>query len=56
VEDGYALASNAAVPDWFFEGDAVYQETVLSEQGRGRLPQFLNAYPSLWLSGKDING
>src|SRR5436190_3161119 len=52
-EDGYALASNAAVPDWFFEGDAVYQETVLSEQGRGRLPQFLNAYPSLWLSGKD---
>jgi hypothetical protein len=51
-QDGYALASNAAVPDWFFEGDAVYQETLLSEQGRGRLPQFLNAYPSLWLSNK----
>jgi hypothetical protein len=51
-EDGFALASNAAVPDWFFEGDAVYQETVLSEQGRGRLPQFLNAYPSMWLKGK----
>src|SRR5687768_8776884 len=23
-EDGYALAINAAVPEWFFEGDAVY--------------------------------
>jgi hypothetical protein len=52
-EDGYALASNAAIPDWFFEGDAVYQETLLSEQGRGRLPQFLNAYPTLWLAGKN---
>jgi hypothetical protein len=39
-EDGYALASNAAVPDWFFEGDAVYQETVLSEQGRDGCPSF----------------
>jgi hypothetical protein len=52
-EDGYALASNAAIPDWFFEGDAVYQETILSGQGRGRLPQFLNAYPALWTEGKE---
>jgi hypothetical protein len=51
-EDGYSLAINAAVPDWFFEGDAVYQETKLSGQGRGRLPHFLNAYPSLWQAGK----
>lgn len=51
-QDGYALAINAAVPDWFFEGDAVYQETFLSSQGRGRLPSFVNAYPALWRSGK----
>jgi len=51
-EDGFALAINAAVPDWFFEGDAVYNETVLSKQGRGRLPLFLNAYPALWKAGK----
>ncbi|MFT4093449.1 MAG: hypothetical protein QM640_07400 [Niabella sp.] len=51
-EDGYALAINAAVPNWFFEGDAVYHETVLSPQGRGRIPHFLKAYPSLWQSGK----
>jgi len=51
-EEGYALAINASVPDWFYEGDAVYQETVLSQQGRGRIPLFMNAYPSLWQSGK----
>ncbi|MDZ4793974.1 MAG: hypothetical protein SGI83_06820 [Bacteroidota bacterium] len=51
-EEGYALAINASIPDWFYEGDAVYNETVLTKQGRGRLPLFLNAYPSLWQSGK----
>lgn len=51
-EEGYALATNASIPDWFFEGDAVYNETVLSPQGRGRLPLFMNAYPSLWKEGK----
>nr|HPN59267.1 hypothetical protein [Chitinophagaceae bacterium] len=54
-EEGYALAINASVPDWFYEGDAVYQETVLSQQGRGRIPLFMNAYPSLWQSGKKYN-
>lgn len=51
-EEGYALAVNASIPDWFYEGDAVYNETVLTKQGRGRLPLFLNTYPSLWQSGK----
>ncbi len=51
-DDGLSLAINAAVPDWFYEGDAVYNETILSNQGRGRLPLFINAYPSLWQAGK----
>lgn len=51
-QEGYALAINASIPDWFYEGDAVYSETALSGQGRGRLPLFLNAYPSLWRAGK----
>jgi hypothetical protein len=51
-EQGYDLAINAAVPNWFFEGDATWQESALSIQGRGRLPQFLNAYPALWQAGK----
>ena len=51
-EEGLSLAINASVPDWFYEGDAVYNETALSNQGRGRIPLFLNAYPSLWQEGK----
>lgn len=51
-EQGYDLAINAAIPNWFYEGDAVYAETALSNQGRGRLPQFMNAYPALWLAEK----
>lgn len=51
-QDGFTLAINASIPDWFYEGDAVYQETVLTGQGRGRIPQFLNAFPSLWQAGK----
>lgn len=51
-QEGYAVAINAAIPNWFFEGDAVYQETSLSAQGRGRMPSFLKAFPSLWNDGK----
>ena len=51
-DDGLSLATNAAIPDWFFEGDAVFNETVLSKQGRGRLPLFMNAYPTLWQANK----
>src|SRR5687767_6646228 len=54
-EDGYALAVNAAVPDWFFEGDAVYNETVHSNQGRGRIPFFTNQYKALWNENKDYS-
>lgn len=52
-QGGQALANGLSVPDWFFEGDAVYAETALTQQGRGRLPYFLGGYNSLWLAGKD---
>ena len=54
-EEGFALAINAAIPDWFYEGDAVYSETIWSKQGRGRLPLFLNTYPALWQAGKNYS-
>ncbi len=54
-QEGYSLAINASVPDWFYEGDAVYAETFLSRQGRGRLPLFNNMYPALWQAGKDYS-
>lgn len=31
---------SAQIPSWFYEGDAVYNETRLSEAGRGRIPGF----------------
>ena len=51
-DDGQAVANAATIPNWFFEGDAVYNETNVSNQGRGRLPFFFNPYRSLWSSGK----
>lgn len=51
-EQGQLLANALSVPDWFFEGDAVYNETRYTGQGRGRLPLFLSSYQSLWLANK----
>jgi hypothetical protein len=51
-QEGLAMANSAAVPNWFWEGDAVYQETLKSQQGRGRVPFFFNDYRSLWLANK----
>ena len=54
-EGGQALGNALSVPDWFFEGDAVYNETLVSPQGRGRLPYFFNGYRALWAAGKDYS-
>ncbi len=54
-QEGAALANNAAIPNWFYEGDAVYNETNVSAQGRGRLPAFFDAYRSLWKAGKNYS-
>lgn len=54
-EEGQALANTVAIPNWFWEGDAVYQETLVSEQGRGRLPWFFNGYRSLWAAHKNYS-
>ncbi len=51
-ENGQAFANAITVPDWFFEGDAVYAETALTPQGRGRLSYFQSGYRSLWLENK----
>src|ERR1700761_1576895 len=54
-EGGQDVANEAAIPNWFFEGDAVFNETHVSGQGRGRLPYFLNGYRALWAAGKDYS-
>jgi len=47
-QEGQALANNTAIPNWFFEGDAVFAETRFTEQGRGRLPFFYHGFSALW--------
>lgn len=54
-ELGLSFANSTAIPDWFWEGDAVFQETQLSKQGRGRLPYFFNGYRSLWAAKKEYS-
>ncbi len=54
-QQGQAFANALTVPDWFFEGDAVYQETRYSTQGRGRLASFFNGYRSLWESSRNYS-
>ncbi|MDX2190031.1 MAG: hypothetical protein SFY32_09220 [Bacteroidota bacterium] len=51
-QQGWASSVFFAVPNWFWEGDAVVQETALSKQGRGRLPDFYNGLNSLALSNR----
>ena len=40
-QEGQLFANGLFLPDYFFEGDAVWQETLVSAQGRGRMPNFL---------------
>src|SRR5688572_21057575 len=54
-QQGQELANNAAIPNWFWEGDAVLQETILSSQGRGRLPWFFNGFRSLNQADKNYS-
>ena len=51
-EPGWSILMNLAVPDWFFEGDAVTTETALTDQGRGRIPYFMYQYPSIVLDDR----
>lgn len=54
-EGGQVIGNELAIPNWFFEGDAVYNETLVSKQGRGRIPYFFNGYRALWAAGKNYS-
>ncbi|WP_345250160.1 hypothetical protein [Nibrella saemangeumensis] len=51
---GYAALAGITqgVPDWFFEGDAVGTETVLTRSGRGRIPYFDLGFRTNLLAGR----
>ena len=54
-EGGQTLGNSLAIPNWFDEGDAVFNETLVTRQGRGRLPYFFNDYRILWAAGKEYS-
>ncbi len=54
-QEGQLLANGMTIPDYFFEGDAVWQETVVSKQGRGRTPAFYNGLKAIWLADKNYS-
>ena len=47
--------SQAAVPQWFWEGDAVATETAMTPSGRGRLPNFGLVFRTNLLEGRTFN-
>ena len=54
-QQGQDLGNALTVPNWFFEGDAVFQETLVSQEGRGRLPSFLDDFTALWTGNRDYS-
>ncbi len=44
----------AAVPRWFWEGDATLSETLYTPSGRGRIPAFSRVFKANLLEGKDF--
>lgn len=54
-EFGQLVATKIAIPNWFWEGDAVRTETDYSNSGRGRMSNFVKDYRTLLLSGKNYN-
>ncbi|MFA8436065.1 MAG: TolB family protein [Marinifilaceae bacterium] len=51
-ENGWSMISNLTVPAWFFEGDAVVNETAVTNGGRGRLAAFQQNNHANWQVGK----
>ncbi len=47
--------SFAAVPNWFWEGDAVATETAFTHAGRGRIPSFDLVFRTNLLEGRKFN-
>jgi hypothetical protein len=54
-EFGRSFLSFLSVPQWFWEGDAVYSETILTNGGRGRVASFNVGLRTLLLNNKRYN-
>ncbi len=52
-ESGESVVTFFTTPPWFWEGDAVGQETALTQSGRGRLPSFTLPLRAAIVSGEN---
>ncbi len=52
---GQAAMNGWAFPNWFFEGDAVYNETKYTNSGRGRMPSFSLPLRTIYLNNQRIS-
>jgi len=51
----YFAYMGAGIPIWFFEGDAVVNETALTNSGRGRQPNWIMPFRTSVLEGKNFS-
>jgi len=51
----YFAYMGAGIPIWFFEGDAVVNETALTKSGRGRQPNWIMPFRTSILEGKKFS-
>jgi hypothetical protein len=54
-ESAWSFINMIAIPSWYWEGDAVHSETLLSENGRGRLPSFFEKQRALFVNDRNYN-
>jgi len=54
-QEVYFALMGASIPLWFFEGDAVSNETSLTHAGRGRQPSWIMPYRTALLNGKNYS-
>ena len=52
---GQTVLEHWAIPNWFYEGDAVYIETKYSNSGRGRMPSFTLPQRTILLNDQKIS-
>ncbi len=54
-EFGQSAMINWSIPNWYMEGDAIFNETKFSKSGRGRMPAFSLPIRTILLNNQNIS-